>query len=87
MYKRLKLLMHKADFINQISNVTMKFIWDEKNGEVQKEWNFQMRFYFRWEIEHLVHRSKLKLETILGDYSGNVLMPDSKEFIVICKKM
>lgn len=76
----------KADLINQISKVTMKFIWDENNEERIKEWQFDMRFYFRYEIEHLIALSPLTLVEILGDYSGEKLNPASKEFIVVCKK-
>jgi hypothetical protein len=36
--------------------------------------------------EHLIRRSKLKLENIFGDFNENKLNPDSKEFIVVCKK-
>jgi SAM-dependent methyltransferase len=76
----------KADLINQISYVTMTFILYENGQKRIEKWEFPMRFYFRYEIEHLVKRSKLKLLKILGDFEGNDLCHDSKEFIVICSK-
>jgi hypothetical protein len=45
-----------------------------------------MRFFFRYELEHLVERSLFRKYKILGDYKGNELTSQSKEFIVICEK-
>jgi hypothetical protein len=39
-----------------------------------------MRFFFRFEIEHLVARSKLALEAIHGDFAGP--RTGSREFVV-----
>ncbi len=44
------------------------------------------RFYFRYELEHLIKRSKLTLEKIWGDFEEGDLTGDSKEFIVVCRK-
>jgi len=75
-----------ADLINQVNNVTMRYEWDE-NGKINSHsWQFQMRYFFHWEIEHLIARSPLKLETILGDYEENPLTNQSKDFIVVCRK-
>lgn len=76
----------KADIVNQISDIIMTFKWEEKGREKLEKWNFKFRFYFRFEIEHLIARSKLTLEKIYGDFSGGDLKEDSKEFIVICRK-
>jgi hypothetical protein len=38
-----------------------------------------MRCFFRFEIEHLVARSKLTLASIDGDFSGSPLTPTSRE--------
>ena len=74
----------KADIVNQISDVSMTFRWDQGEQEVEKKWNFKFRFYFRYELEHLINRSKLKLEKIFGDFNGSELKEGSREFIVIC---
>jgi len=85
--KKLKRIVNMhADLINQISHVNMKLIWDENNEEVQKDWNFKMRYFFRFELEHLIKRSNLELIQIYGDFKGNGLNSDSKEFIVVCRK-
>lgn len=76
----------KADIVNQLSDITMTFRWDEEDHVREEKWNFKFRFYFRYEIEHLVKRSKLTLEKIYGDFNGGGLNENSKEFIVICRK-
>jgi SAM-dependent methyltransferase len=76
----------KADIVNQISDITMTFKWDQDGKQKVEKWNFKFRFYFRYEIEHLIKRSKLTLEKICGDFTEGDLKEDSKEFIVICRK-
>lgn len=72
--------------INQISYVTFKLVWEEGGKEMSKDWNTVLRYFFRYELEHLINQSKLKLEKIYGDFAENDLNKDSKEFIVVCSK-
>jgi SAM-dependent methyltransferase len=76
----------RSDIVRQVTYVTMRFVWDEDGGEEQAEWQFEMRFFFRYEIEHLLARSRLELETIHGDFAGSPLGADSKEFVVTCRR-
>ncbi len=46
----------------------------------------QMRYFFRYELEHLVHRSKLALKNIYGDYGEGALGQESKDFILVCQR-
>ena len=85
--KRLKrTVTTNPDLINQIIEVNFRLDWDEDNGTKSAEWIIPMRFFFRYELEHLVERSEFREYKISGDYSGNELNSQSKEFIVICKK-
>ncbi len=85
--KRLRRVVSmRADLINQISRVRMEFLWDEGGEEHQASWDCDLRFFFRWELEHLIQRSKLTLETIYGDYRRGGLNENSKDFVVICRK-
>ncbi|MDX2443953.1 MAG: class I SAM-dependent methyltransferase [Bacteroidales bacterium] len=85
--KKLKRIVNmQADLMNQISYVNMKLVWDEDNRQVEKDWNFKMRYFFRFELEHLTKRSNLNLVQIFGDFSESKLNSESKEFIVVCKK-
>ncbi len=76
----------QADPVNQISHVTFKLVWDEEGKEKTEEWEIEMRFFFRYEIEHLIHRSKLQLIKIYGGFNEHELNRHSKEFIVVCKR-
>ncbi|MCX6145210.1 MAG: class I SAM-dependent methyltransferase [Ignavibacteriales bacterium] len=85
--KKLKRIVSaKPDLIRQISSVTMTLTWDDEAGERTESWLLPMRFFFRYELEHLVHRSKLTLKHIYGDYEEHELGPESKDFIVVCER-
>ena len=74
------------DVVNQILDVKMLFEWQENGQWNSDEWNFKMRFYFRYELEHLIKLSRLNLLKIYGDYRLHDLSRDSKEFIITCSK-
>jgi SAM-dependent methyltransferase len=75
-----------ADLSRQTNRVRMRFLWEEEDGEHRADWEFEMRFFFRFEIEHLVARSKLVLETIHGDFTGGPLTADSRDYVVVCRR-
>jgi len=75
------------DLVNQRININFRFEWDEDNGLVAEEWDMALRFFFRYELEHLVERSYFNKYKIVGDFYGNELNQESKEFIVICQKV
>ncbi len=76
----------KPDLINQLIHITFFLEWNEGNEIKHDEWKFMLRFFFRYELEHLIERSNFKTYKILGDYQGNELNQKSKEFIPICQK-
>jgi SAM-dependent methyltransferase len=75
-----------ADLSRQTNRVRMSFLWEEDDGEHRGDWEFEMRFFFRFEIEHLVGRSKLALETMQGDFAGGRLAAASREYVVVCRR-
>jgi SAM-dependent methyltransferase len=76
----------KPDLLNQILNITFRLEWNEKKVKFQREWKTSLRYFFRYELEYLIERSQFPKYKILGDFEGNELNRDSKEFILICKK-
>jgi len=85
--KKLKRIVStKPDLINQIINIHFKLEWDENDKTMTEDWELPLRFFFRYELEHLIERSEFNNYKILGDYLGNELSEKSKEFIVICQK-
>ncbi len=81
-----RIVSTKPDLINQIINVNFRMEWDENGTLRAEEWKIPMRYFFRYELEHLVERSDFAKYKITGDYQGNELNNSSKEFIVICTK-
>ena len=77
--------MH-ADVVKQISYVSMILAWNEGDQQFSDTWETRMRFYHRYELEHLLERSRLKLQDFFGDFNGAPLKPESKEFILVCSK-
>ena len=76
------------DLINQQIMVNFTVEWEDENETKKEDWTTPMRYYFRYELEHLVERSKFQEQyEILGDFMGNPLDKDSKEFIVVCTKL
>lgn len=75
------------DLINQIILADFTLEWEENDQQIHKEkWAVPLRFFFRYEIELLMERTKFENFDILGDFKGNPLNKNSKEFIVVCKK-
>ncbi len=76
----------KPDLMSQTLNVKFRIEWNKDRAKFRKEWKSRMRYFFRYELEHLIERSEFKEYKILGDFEGNELNNNSKEFILICKK-
>ena len=74
------------DLIEQVINITFHLEWEEGGGIEHDYWKLPLRFFFRFELEHLVERSKFESYHIYGDYKGDELNNLSKEFVVICRK-
>ncbi|MBZ0202551.1 MAG: class I SAM-dependent methyltransferase [Ignavibacteria bacterium] len=76
----------KPDYLNQVQNVEFRFVWDEDGEEKTSTYAFPMRYYFRFEVEHLIARSGFKLEHIYGDFEKHELNSKSNEFVIVCRK-
>lgn len=72
--------------IRQLINVSFRLEWDEVEGSRVETWDTALRYFFRYELEHLIERSDFTEYKILGDYQGNELQETSKEFVVVCRK-
>lgn len=81
-----RIVSTKPELINQLINITFKLEWDVNSGKEIEIWDFPLRFFFRYELEHLIERSDFENYRIYGDYQMNPLTNTSKEFIVVCYK-
>ena len=85
--KRLKRVISTLpDTFNQIINIHFHLEWDEDEGRKSDDWHTRLRYYFRFELEHLIERSKFGKYRIMGDYLGNPINRSSKDFVVECEK-
>jgi len=85
--KRVKRVVStKPDLINQIINIIFRIEWNDGESNYTREWETPLRYFFRFELEHLIERSEFRTYTIEGDFSGTLLNNDSKEFVVTCIK-
>ena len=85
-WKLKRVISAEPDLISQVNKVTMTLTWDDEGGQKTSSWQFLMRFFFRYELEHLIARSKLELERIYGDYERHDLSSGSKDFVVVCRR-
>lgn len=81
-----RIVSTNPDLINQIINVTFQIEWEESERLENEIWTTPLRFFFRYELEHLIERSRFKNYRIFGDYMGNDLAQDSREFVMVCRK-
>lgn len=70
----------------QVNQVTFDFEWTEGGLAKNNSWSFPMRYYFRYELEHLIARSDLELIDMDGDYEGGPLTDGSKDYVIRCRK-
>lgn len=72
--------------IEQIVDITFRFVYDENGKSKTDECKFPFRYYFRYELEHLLYISGFKDVKMYGDFYKNALAKESKDFVVECNK-
>lgn len=81
-----RIVSTRPDLINQLINIDFLLEWEEGGSKKQEHWLTPLRYFFRFELEHIIERSDFKDYKIIGDFLGNELDENSREFIVICHK-
>jgi len=76
----------KPDLLNQCQHVTFRFKWDDNGKMKEGKFSFPMRYFFRFELQHLAERAGFKSVSIYGDFKCHELNKNSKEYVVVCKK-
>jgi cyclopropane fatty-acyl-phospholipid synthase-like methyltransferase len=76
----------KPDLHNQCQQVTFRFEWDDSGKIKEDGFYFPVRYFFRFELQHLAERAGFKSVNIYGDFDYNELNEESKEFVVVCRK-
>ncbi len=70
----------------QQMELTFRFVWDEDGSQKTAEFSTPLRYYFRYELENLIGRTKFKIENIYGSFDREELGSGSKEQILVLKK-
>ncbi len=70
----------------QILDLKFRFVWDENGQEKTDEFISPMRYFFRYELENLVGRTKFTIEKFYGSFNREDFASNSKEQILILKK-
>lgn len=76
----------KPDLLNQIQHVTFRFEWEEDGKLMNDKFYFPVRYFFRYELQHLVERAGFKSINIYRDFKYNELNGEIKEFVVECRR-
>lgn len=85
--KKLKRIVSTwPDLLNQTIKILFHLEWEDESELKTADWVTYLRYFFRYELEHLIERSDFRSYKIFGDYSGNKLTPISKDFVIICVK-
>ncbi len=81
-----RIVSAKNNPVSQLNDITMKYIYTEGGQSKTDEWHFQMRYYFRAELELLVAASNLEIVNMYGGFDQQELTEESKEFVIVCKR-
>lgn len=77
-----------VSYDNAIQQMELKFrfVWDEDGIEKTDVFSTPLRYYFRYELENLIGRTKFKIENIYGSFNREEINSSSREQILILKK-
>jgi SAM-dependent methyltransferase len=77
----------RVRWLEQLSETELIYYVSERAGDVPRRLvqAFDMRWYLRWELEHLLARAGLEVVTIHGDFDEAPLTDDAPEMVVECR--
>jgi SAM-dependent methyltransferase len=72
--------------VNQLIQVTMRYV-EEREDEppIETIVKFSMRWFWRYELEHLMHRAGFRHLEIYGDFDRSQVRRDSPAFVVLAR--
>jgi SAM-dependent methyltransferase len=75
---------HRAEQYNEVEII---YYLTDANGTTERIVQaFPFRYFFRYEIEHLLERCGFRIVELLGDFRGSPLSHDSPEMIFVAEK-
>ena len=77
----------RSDVSKQVLDVTLRWEIEDAEGRIERrECRFPMRWFYRFEVEHLLARCGLEIETIYGDFDRSEFDRDSPEMIFVARE-
>ncbi|MEO6873205.1 MAG: methyltransferase domain-containing protein [Opitutaceae bacterium] len=73
------------DRVNQIMHVTNRYVEETTSGSTETIVHFTMRWFWRYELEHLLRRAGFDDVTIHGDFDRSPLGQNSPAFVVVAR--
>ncbi len=71
----------------QVNEVTLRWeVEDARGGIERQETRFEMRWFYRFELEHILARAGLEVEALYGDFDRSAFADDSPEMIFLARE-
>lgn len=71
----------------QVNDVEMSwYVTDTEGREERILWRTPIRYFFRYEVEHLLTRAGLRLTALYGNFDRSALAGDSPEMIFVAER-
>lgn len=71
----------------QVNDVEMFWYLKDPDGREERiAWRTPLRYFFRYEVEHLLARARLRLTALYGNFNRSPLASDSPEMIFVAEK-
>ncbi len=81
-----RLVSVHRDIPRQCMTVDMRYVRTHEGRQVaEDEVTFQMRWFWRYELEHLLARAGFDRVEIFGDFERSPIAPDSPAFVVLAR--
>ena len=74
----------RPDLSTQVSDIFLRWEIEDAEGRIERrECRFRMRWFYRFEVEHLLARCGLGIETIYGNFDRSGFERESPEMIFV----
>jgi SAM-dependent methyltransferase len=70
----------------QVNDVTLRWEVEHRDGRIEREESrFEMRWFYRFELEHLLARAGFRDVTIYGDFERRPFAADSPDLVAVAR--
>ena len=77
----------RPDVSTQVSDASLRWEIEDADGRIERrDCRFQMRWFYRFEVEHLLARCGLEIETIYGNFDRSAFDAESREMIFVARE-